>query len=296
MKKALNTICLSIATALFFCLPASGKNFNYAWFMSLKKDRRDTFMRQPLFITFSQDGNRAYVVDGTGKLFSYTMDRGVPKAAFFASGMLNKPIAMAKLSATRIAVVNRGTNEIDIIDLKTRKIEKVKMKIIPDKMFYSNGNFYILDRLSGDIIKINGKFEVEQIFKHGAKDGFIDFKIKNNNIIGLLPLSRAVKIFNIDTGKLKRTIKLDNKKLVLPISIDTDADGYIYICDKDAGNIKIYNDEGKLMDIILNRGEKRGELYYPSYITFDKQGKLWVAEEGNGRVEVFDRQNAKDKK
>ncbi|WP_456395667.1 hypothetical protein [Desulfurobacterium sp.] len=293
MKKFLNILICSL---LIGTSHAFASTFNYIWYMSLKKDRRKTFMRQPLFITFSANGNRAYIVDGTGKLFSYTMERGIPKAAFFAKGILNKPIAMAKISAVKIAVVNRGSNEIDIIDLKTRKIERIKMQIIPDKIFYKDGYFFVLDRLTGNIYKIkNGTFQVEKTFNHGQKEGFIDFKIRKNKLIALLPISKEIKIFDLQTGKSQKTVKLD-KKLLLPVSLDVDKKGNIFICDKDAGNIKIYNSEGALLDIILQKGEKRGELYYPVYISFDKEGKLWIAEEGNGRVEVFDKQNAENKK
>ncbi|OMH40309.1 hypothetical protein [Desulfurobacterium indicum] len=294
MRKFLN---IFISSLLITTSYAFASTFNYTWYMSLKKDRRETFMRQPLFITFSANGNRTYIVDGTGKLFSYTMERGIPKAAFFAKSILDKPIAMAKISANKIAVVNRGANEIDIIDLKSRKIEKIKLQIIPDKIFYKNGYFFVLDRLTGNVYMIkNGTFQVEKAFNHGQKEGFIDFKIRRNKLITLLPISKKVKIFNLHTGELQKTIKLDKKQLLLPVSLDIDKEGNIFICDKDAGNIKIYNSEGALLDIILKKGEKKGELYYPTYISFDKQGKLWIAEEGNGRVEVFDKQTFKNKK
>ncbi|WP_022847150.1 MULTISPECIES: NHL repeat-containing protein [unclassified Desulfurobacterium] len=292
-------ILLTILSLFTLALPKAvfAGSFNYTWYMTLKKDKRETFMRRPLFVSFSQDGNRAYIVDGTGKLFSYSVKRGVPKPAFFAKGVLNKPVAMAKFSKEKIIVINRGNQEIDIINLKTRKIEKIRMRIIPDKIFIHKGYIYILDRLTGDIYKFNNQFNVKEVFTHGKDDGFIDFKIRKDKIVCLKPISKTVVEFDLKTGK-RKAIKLEDKnhKLLLPVSIDIDKNGFIYICDKDAGNIKIYNSQGALLDIILERGEKRGKLYYPSYINFDKYGNLWIAEEGNGRVEVFDKQTAKSKK
>jgi len=283
-----------------FILPVKAENFNFRWYMSLKKDKRENFMRQPVFITFSSDGNKAYVVDAKGKLFSYSSDYGTPGAAFFAANVLNKPIAMAKISPKEILVVNRGRKEIVLINLKARKIKRFKLPFIPGVLYFNKGEFYIIDISSGDIAVFDRNFNLTNTYYHGNRDGFIDFKIKGNKIFALSPVSKEIVVFNLSTGKVENIIKLDSgmEKLLLPVSLDIDREGFIYVCDKLAGNIKVFYETGGFKTTILNSGQKRGELYYPNYIAFDKYGKLWVVEEGNGRVEVFDREakNGKDKK
>ncbi|SNR70408.1 hypothetical protein [Desulfurobacterium atlanticum] len=284
---------LTFIFVLFFALPVRAENFNFKWYMSLKKDKRENFMRQPVFITFSNDGKKAYVVDAKGKLFSYTADYGTPGAAFFAANVLDKPIALAKIASSEIAVINRGRKELTTINLKTRKIRRVKLPFIPGVFYFKNGNYYILDMTAGDIAVFDKDFNPVRTYFHGKRDGFIDFKIKRNKLYALSPISKEVVVFSVPSGDVEKVIKLDSgmEKLLLPVSLDLDKDGYIYVCDKVAGNIKVFYKEGGFKTAILSKGQKKGELYYPNYIAFDKYGKLWVVEEGNGRVEVFDRES-----
>lgn len=64
--------------------------------------------------------------------------------------------------------------------------------------------------------------------------------------------------------------------------------GHVYVADTRGNDIKIFDDEGLLVDYVGRRGIGRGELNAPTYIAF-RDGRLYVTDTLNSRVQVFDR-------
>lgn len=66
------------------------------------------------------------------------------------------------------------------------------------------------------------------------------------------------------------------------------ARGRIFVSDTHAHDIKVFDDEGRLLEIIGARGEGAGEeLNYPTHLAYAKD-KLYIADSMNARVQVFD--------
>ncbi len=63
--------------------------------------------------------------------------------------------------------------------------------------------------------------------------------------------------------------------------------GLIYVADTRAHDIKIFNDQGKLVDILGKRGEGPGEFNAPTHLSF-AGNKLYVSDTLNSRIQVFD--------
>lgn len=77
--------------------------------------------------------------------------------------------------------------------------------------------------------------------------------------------------------------------LTRPTGLARDAArGRIYVSDTHAHNIKVFSDEGHLLDTIGVRGEGDGdELNYPTHLAFARD-KLYIADSMNARIQVFD--------
>ena len=76
--------------------------------------------------------------------------------------------------------------------------------------------------------------------------------------------------------------------LVRPTGIARDPSrGLVYVADTRANDIKIFDDEGLLVDFIGRSGDEPGELNAPTYITFARD-RLYVTDTLNSRVQVFD--------
>jgi hypothetical protein len=62
----------------------------------------------------------------------------------------------------------------------------------------------------------------------------------------------------------------------------------IYISDYLSSNIKVYNQEGKIINIIGRGGHGPGEFVANAGIAFDKNDNLYVVDTGTRRISVFD--------
>lgn len=78
--------------------------------------------------------------------------------------------------------------------------------------------------------------------------------------------------------------------LVRPTGLARDARrGRIYVADTHAHDIKVFNDDGALLETIGHRGESQGELNFPTHLAFAGD-RLYVTDSMNARVQVFDAQ------
>lgn len=63
--------------------------------------------------------------------------------------------------------------------------------------------------------------------------------------------------------------------------------GRIYVSDTHAHDVKVFDDNGMLLDTIGHRGEGADELNFPTHLSFAGD-KLYVADSMNARVQIFD--------
>jgi DNA-binding beta-propeller fold protein YncE len=61
----------------------------------------------------------------------------------------------------------------------------------------------------------------------------------------------------------------------------------VYVADTHAHDIKVFDDDGKLLKVIGRRGEGDGEFNFPTHLAFAAD-KLYVTDTLNSRIQVFD--------
>jgi hypothetical protein len=91
--------------------------------------------------------------------------------------------------------------------------------------------------------------------------------------------------------KMISDIKLEFSKkspLIAFTSVKVNNKGMIYISDYLSSNIKVYNQEGKIINIIGRGGHGPGEFVAHAGIAFDKNDNLYVVDTGTRRISVFD--------
>lgn len=73
-----------------------------------------------------------------------------------------------------------------------------------------------------------------------------------------------------------------------PTGLARDAQrGRIYVSDTHAHDIKVFDDDGRLIDVIAQRGEADGDLNFPTHLAFAGD-KLYVTDGMNARVQIYD--------
>lgn len=66
-----------------------------------------------------------------------------------------------------------------------------------------------------------------------------------------------------------------------------DKRGRIYVSDTHGHDVKVFDDDGRLVQTIGRRGEGDGELNFPTHITFAGD-RLYVTDSMNARLQIFD--------
>lgn len=99
-------------------------------------------------------------------------------------------------------------------------------------------------------------------------------------------------------AELARVLRLDKEGRYLgeigenilrrPTGLARDpAQGLIYVADTRAHDIKVFNDQGVLVDTLGKRGDGAGEFNAPTHLSFSGN-KLYVSDTLNSRIQVFD--------
>ncbi len=137
-----------------------------------------------------------------------------------------------------------------------------------------------------------------------------DFRLKTFSQIGPLarPLALAIdaqgQLYVVEQGKKQigvfdpagnRVRSITHPDLVRPSGIALDrARARIYLADSGRGgrghDIKVFDLDGALIDTIgKGYGSAPGQFRFPTYLTVDADGNLYVTDTLNARVQVFDR-------
>jgi DNA-binding beta-propeller fold protein YncE len=157
-------------------------------------------------------------------------------------------------------------------------------------MVDSEGRIYVTDIGRGAVFvfdKPAGKLEVWDSVRGNAR--FV-------SPIGIIQGARD-EVWVTDS-ELKGVFRLDKKGSILgefghdilerPTGIARDPQrGRVYVADTQAHDIKVFDDDGKLLNVIGQRGEDDGEFNFPTYLTF-ADDKLYVTDTMNSRIQILD--------
>lgn len=92
------------------------------------------------------------------------------------------------------------------------------------------------------------------------------------------------------SGRPRRAI--GRSVLKRPTGLAYDPQGRrIYVSDTAAHDIKVFDDEGRLLKTIGRRGEAEGEFNFPTYLAFAR-GELYVTDTMNSRIQILAEEGA----
>ena len=66
-----------------------------------------------------------------------------------------------------------------------------------------------------------------------------------------------------------------------------DGRGRVFVVEGRFDRVQAYDPEGQMILYFGNSGNGEGEFFLPTGIAVDSEGKLYVADSQNGRVEIF---------
>lgn len=286
---------LFLATVLvLLSTSVASANGPWQWSESLYDNLRGDAMYMPSAIAFDKEANRYYVVDtGNSRLVSFDREGKLLKA-FSADGRLKSPFDMVRLDDGRLWVVEKGRNSLTLIDVAAKKVTPNTLTddgrlVFPDRLAYDDGKLYVLDRASGQVLRLNDDLTIAQHFGCAECPGVIvDFVVDHGTVWTISAMDKEVSHYGSD-GKVLQTISLGDK-VDFPVSLALGpARATLYILDRHLHRVAVYGLDGSFQYDFLGLGKGDDQLYFPRQLRFDPWGNLCVVDEGNGRVEVFKR-------
>jgi len=274
-------------------LPAAAERAPWKWAFSLRGGEKVPVPLAPTAVYVDQARERYYLVDSGGnRIFSYDRAGNFLKL-FDAEGALAAPFDMVRLGSGTLLLVEKGANSVTRIDLKARRTERKSLRfqgreIFVDRMESAGDDLYVLDRASGDVFRLSRDLEVvgRHVSPTGSR-GIVDFRVDDRGLWLLDSMGR--RLYRVDGGgTLAASIEL-GESVQFPVSFDRDDSGNFYVLDRHAGTVVVYDASGRERYRFLTKGHNQGRLYFPMEVRFDPWGRLWVVDEGNGRVEFFER-------
>lgn len=208
-------------------------------------------------------GNKIYVADFYNKRVQ-VLDLNGKQLSVFPSAQDRQQIGPVVMPVT-VATDRRGN--LYVSDLS---VQRILVYDAQGKMLRSFGK---AGTSPGELSYVNG------IAVDDAGDGKIYLSNSNNG---------RVDEFTMD-GKFIRTLSA-SRRLSNPKGIAFDMENHrIYVADVFIHQVLGINSDGNIFETIGGRGFDPGKFNFPTAVAVDDQGKLYVADRENNRIEVFER-------
>jgi sugar lactone lactonase YvrE len=291
-KKSLGRLLLGVFLIILPAAVLAQDQAPWQWQMSLQVDAPNS-MYLPGAVAFDPASERYYVVDAArNRLVSFDRD-GVMLRAFTADDRLKAPFDMVRMDNGQLWVVEKGRNSITRINIAAREVKPHtlrdgKRQVFPDRIALSGNKLHVLDRASGQVLRLAADLSVEQRF--GCPDcvgGLADFVLFEDSVWALEPRGKKVFRFGAD-GRIINTIDLGTE-VDFPVSLALEPSGFLYVLDRHQNSVLVYSQDGRFRYRFLSSGHSRGQVHFARQLRFDPWGRLCVVDEGNGRVEIFGR-------
>jgi hypothetical protein len=292
--KIVMIICILLLPMKSF----SAETIKLRYLQSVYFDEKGGGLKQPEGVACNEKSLLVIGDTGNDRLIRYTFqEKNLKGGTEIKIPQLSNPI--------RVQINSKG--EIFVLDGKRRRIVRltpegafkgyVDPEGVPSPSTYvprsfkidRNNNIYILDIFSARVLILSpeGKYQKQVPF---PKDyGFFsDLSVDSKGALLLIDCVKAM-VFSAakDSNSFSPLTKGLREYLDFPTNITTDNRGTIYIVDENGSGIVILGADGAFMGRQLSKGWTEGLLYFPSQMSVNEKGEVFIADRGNSRVQIF---------
>jgi DNA-binding beta-propeller fold protein YncE len=152
-----------------------------------------------------------------------------------------------------------------------------------------NGRVYVADPVVGSIFILDAK--QEPVAEIQGLEGLLGIAVDESGTIFVgNNYDKGVDVFDSQGTKL-RTI--GRGEISMPNDLALDRAGNLYVADSTANVVRVFNNEGRVAKALTGPGEGFSfpasvAIAYSKPLNGPEVGELFVAEQGNGRIHVFD--------
>lgn len=294
MNKILFLIMTLGLVSLPMSVPAAGPKIKHVG--SIYTDTAGIPLHRPAGVTIV--GEQLLVADSGGKrVLSYTYKNGTvtPGKIFPLPDMY--PLMVQKTSNNELLVLDGRDREIVILNSTGSVKGKLTIKglpgperIVPRSIkITADGLLLILDILSERVLVLDeaGTYQRQLSFPKGYGAMADTTSDKQGNIYLLDSVRAAVYVAR--SGNIEFTPLTPEMKghMNFPTSIASDNQGSLFLVDKNGSGLAIVGVDGTFKGRRLSMGWSDGSLYYPSQISMNDHGDLFIADTENHRIQQF---------
>lgn len=223
---------------------------------------------------------------------SITVSRRIV-ALGLAAALTTTPFQGAVAQATRTY-----EEVIDWAELPSEYVWQDMMAVDID----SKGDIYVLQRTPFQVMVFNPKGKFLRSWNNGSLPKVHGLRIDRDDNVWITDRGLHQVLKYTRDGKLlmelgTRGVAGDNDSktsLNGPADVAVAPNGDIFVADGEGPNTRIvkYRKDGTLLKMWGSKGSDAGQLLIPHSVFLDSRGKLYVANRGNKRIEIFDQEGA----
>ena len=154
------------------------------------------------------------------------------------------------------------------------------------------GSLYVSDARVGSVFILSRDLRVQGELQNLRSPLGVAVAPDGRLYVGVRDL-RAVLVFSASGQKLST---IDEGGIQMPNDLALDALGNLYVADSTAHQVKIYDPSGARRATLAGSGTEAGKLRFPSALAIRQPSRsgdlggaeLFVADQGNARIQVFD--------
>ncbi len=154
----------------------------------------------------------------------------------------------------------------------------------------SNGNIYVADTMRRAVFVFDLEKNTLRLIGRGTLLVPVGVAIDNKKGILYVSDSKVDKVFAFDkkSGKFIRTLGItEGYKNPSGMVFDDERDR-LYLSDTQNHIVRVYGSNWKPLFTIGMKGINDGEFHFPTYLALDRNGRLFVVDSFNFRVQIFD--------
>ena len=259
-----------------------------------------TFAR-PRGIAFDREHSEVLVADsGNGLMGIYRPD-GTELYAFASEEYLREPVRVAAGPKGTIVVIEGDRAHLRSFNYRGEYKGDIPLPGIGEKpilgaaVYDAAGNLYVAESRTAQIFVYTPSGKLKQQFgSRGTDEGqfqaVCDITVGSDGTIWVLDQQAiAVQAFdpqgNFIRGWGKHEIGAEHFSLPSGIAL---SGKYVIVTDELRHQVKVFSTEGEMLTQFGGLGTEAGQISFPTDVTADPQGGIYVTERGTSRVQAFE--------
>lgn len=281
-------------------------------FPGCRSVRDEQQISEPVFFPNSPETPRLQFL----KSYSGPDDLGIVKASAFEKFVLGEPETMegiskpygVAISRGKLYVCDVGKRMVEMLDLENETfgyLTKDQRLINPVNIYIDEDDIkYVADPTVGAIFVFDQNNNLSDILGKESKINPIDVVVRGSRCYVTDFGSNRVFVLDKTTGREIARIGIESKtdrkinsigelpagEFSLISDLALDQQNNVYVTDKAAGRITLFNPSGTFIKTIGRMGDNIDEFVRPKGIAIDKENRIWIVDASTEVAKIYNQQ------